>query len=386
MVANYTQENGNAVGRAFQPVDHGRRRLSRRSQVSRSHPPLPIHQRAFTLVELLVVIAIIGTLVALLLPAVQAAREAARRSQCVNSIRNLGLAALNYESARRTMPISMGYVDPGEAPPGTAQPCAGWLLAILPYMEEQSLYDQFQQGGGFDGSYRASICRAPQPGFGLGSIKNGISVPELMKRQLTLHQCPSDDSVRQLSNKQFQWVGCDVALTSYKGVLGDTWLGEADGSTFNNDGSPYPSGRYTEPGPPFLPSQRDCHRDTRCEGIFFRHTFQRPVRLAKIQDGTSKTLMIGEDVPRYNRHSTAFYSNGDWCSCNIPLNYGFQVPNPDEFSLVWWDAQGFRSRHSGGANFASVDCAVRFVSDSIDNVIYRVSCTRNGREALSEGL
>jgi hypothetical protein len=108
--------------------------------------------------------------------------------------------------------------------------------------------------------------------------------------------------------------------------------------------------------------------------------------MSRIPDGTSKTLMIGEDVPLYNRHSTAFYSNGDWCSCNIPLNYGFQALNPDEFSLVWWDAQGFRSRHTGGVNFASVDGALRFVSDTVDNVIYRVSCTRDGRETLSEGL
>ena len=91
-------------------------------------------RRAFTLVELLVVIAIIGILVALLLPAVQAAREAARRTSCTNNIRQLGLALVNYHDAHKTLPFGSGYLN---ARTGT------WVSAILPYMEEQSLYDRF---------------------------------------------------------------------------------------------------------------------------------------------------------------------------------------------------------------------------------------------------
>jgi prepilin-type N-terminal cleavage/methylation domain-containing protein/prepilin-type processing-associated H-X9-DG protein len=342
-------------------------------------------RRGFTLVELLVVIAIIGILVALLLPAVQAAREAARRAACVNKLKQLGLAALNHHDTNRHFPVSMGAFDPPEAP-GRDQPCAGWILQSLPQLEQQPLYDQFQQGGAFEGSYRTSICRSPRVGVGLGSTKNGISVPELMKTQLDVLQCPSDESVSFLASDQFQWVGCDTALTSYKGVLGDTFLGEVEGSTFNNNASQFPSGNYDRPGPAFLPTQRDCHRDVRCRGIFWRHTFQKPVRIATITDGTSNTVMIGEDVPEFNRHSVAFYSNGDWCSCNIPLNFGLTDPDPQAFSLVWWDAQGFRSRHPAGANFCLADGSVRFVADQVDNVVYRTSCTRNGGEAVSESL
>ncbi len=207
-----------------------------------------------------------------------------------------------------------------------------------------------------------------------------------MREQLPVLQCPSDESVTLNSLKQYQWVGCEVSLTSYKGVLGDTFLGRVDGGIFSNDESQYPSGAYTKPGPAFKPDPRDCHRDTRCRGIFYRQTFQRPVKMARVTDGASNTFMIGEDVPLYNKHSTAFFSNGDWCSCNIPLNFGLNEPEPETFALAWWDAQGFRSRHPGGANFCLVDGSVRFVSESVDNTLYRTSCTRDGGELVSESF
>src|SRR3954471_22082501 len=95
-------------------------------------------RRAFTLVELLVVIAIIGILVALLLPAIQAAREAARRAKCQSNLHNLALAALNFESARKRLPI--GFVAQG---PGAIESW-GWGVYLLPYLEEQSIYDQLR--------------------------------------------------------------------------------------------------------------------------------------------------------------------------------------------------------------------------------------------------
>ena len=93
--------------------------------------------------------------------------------------------------------------------------------------------------------------------------------------------------------------------------------------------------------------------------------------------------MIGEDLPDYNNHSTAFYGNGDWCSCNLPLNNLLSV-DPSTLNLgFWWDQQGFRSRHPGGAQFCLADGSVRFVAESVDNQTYRVYCTRNGNEPLS---
>jgi prepilin-type N-terminal cleavage/methylation domain-containing protein/prepilin-type processing-associated H-X9-DG protein len=347
---------------------------------------IPKKRRGFTLVELLVVIAIIGILVALLLPAIQAAREAARRSACSNNLKNLGLAVLNHHDVRKHFPISMGYVIREEgSPPGAPlpvdQPCVGWILNTLPQLEEQPLYDQFTAGGAFEGQFTEGFCiRGGAPNLGLASKLNGVSVPELMKAQLDILKCPSDGSVKQLSNQQYQWSGCDVALTSYKGVIDDTVMGESDGTTFTNDQSKYPSGIYGEP-PGIGATPRDCHRDYRCRGIFFRQSYRRPVKISKITDGTSKTFMIGEDIPEFNRHSTAFYSNGDTCSCNTPLNYGLNQ-DPETFVVIQWEARGFRSRHPGGVQFCLADGSVRFVADSIDNTLYRTSCTRNGDELV----
>jgi prepilin-type N-terminal cleavage/methylation domain-containing protein len=341
--------------------------------------------RGFTLVELLVVIAIIGILVALLLPAIQAAREAARRSACTNNLKNLGLAALNHHDVTKHFPVNMGSYIAGEAP-GRDQPGVGWILNTLPQLEEQPLFDQFRTGGAFEGSFNNGGCvlqTNPYPNHGLNSKKNGISVPELMKNQLSILQCPSDESVKRLSNEQYQWVNCLVATTSYKGVLDDAWVNELGGSSnaFANPVPPqYISGLYKDP-PPQGTTQNDCSRDTRCRGFFFRQSFQKPVKISTVTDGTSKTFMIGEDIPEYNRHSVAFYSNGSWCSCNTPLNFGLG-DNPDAFATRWWDAQGFRSKHPGGVLFCLADGSVRFVSESIENVLYRTSCTRNGNESV----
>ncbi len=127
-------------------------------------------RRGFTLVELLVVIAIIGVLVALLLPAVQAAREAARRMSCSNNLKNLGLAVQNYESAKKRFPISVPYdgtrqcegnefanYDSGQID-YVGQQCGGldpnrtgkgWITETLPYLEQQALYSQFESGGAY---------------------------------------------------------------------------------------------------------------------------------------------------------------------------------------------------------------------------------------------
>src|SRR5262249_14804087 len=138
----------------------------------------------FTLVELLVVIAIIGILVALLLPAIQAAREAARRSTCTNNLKNLGLAVLNHHDAQKHFPVSEGWSDPQsdednialatKPPNGRKLSGKGWILAILPQLEEQALYDRFTQGGAFEGQYISGICRIVKTMVGLGSTKNGI--------------------------------------------------------------------------------------------------------------------------------------------------------------------------------------------------------------------
>lgn len=344
----------------------------------------------FTLVELLVVIAIIGILVALLLPAVQAAREAARRSACVNNLKNLSLAVLNHHDVQGNFPVSRGIrpgVDLGGEGPGT-----GWIVEVLPQLEEQVLYDQFKQAGAFRGVLIASPCRRGgngEPGEkGLGS-NNGVSVPELMGSPslLSILQCPSDESVAQLSDQQFGFFECNVATTSYKGNLGDTWLGESDASPFNNPSpAEFRSGLYDKSAPSSATTDNDCHRDTRCRGMFFRQSFRKPVTIAKVSDGTSKTLLIAEDIPAYDYHSAAMYSDGDWCSCNIPINNLIKQPADTLVRDEWWSQRGFKSLHPGGVNAAFVDGSVRFMVDSIDNLVFRTSCTRGGGESLGGSL
>jgi prepilin-type N-terminal cleavage/methylation domain-containing protein len=305
----------------------------------------------FTLVELLVVIAIIGILVAMLLPAVQSAREAARRMQCGNQMRQIGLAILNYETAHGVFPISIAYNKPA----GTTADVngKGWIVSILPQLEQQNLYDKFVP------------CFNGDIGAGSG-MKNPVC-RDAMKIKLPVLHCPSDASARELATDQFQWEGIEVALTSYKGVIGDTRMG---GSSSMHQG--------TEP---------DCHNTIGCNGMFYRNNYREPIDMAQLRDGASNTFMIGEDVPEYNNHCAAYYCNGDYSSCHAPLNFFpdlNQTPAPSTpWPNQWWNVMSFRSRHPGGAHFVNADNSVHFISETIDYTLYRALSTKAGREVVT---
>lgn len=301
------------------------------------------HRRlAFTLVELLVVIAIIGVLVALLLPAVQAAREAARRTQCSNNLRQLGLAVHNYHDAFLYLPPSIESF--GSTMPAGSRSGKGWIVSILPQLEQLPLYRQFELG--FNGDMASG---------------QGISSPQCrdaMKTKLKTLQCPSDPDCNKTSTAQFQ-VAYEAARTNYKGVIGDTRMG---GATSIHQGT--------------MP---DCHNTRGCNGVFYRNNAVDRLKLASITDGTSQTFFIGEDVMAENNHSAAYYSNGDYASCHAPLNYFPKPRTPNS----WWNVISFRSLHPNGANFTMADASVRFIPQSIDYTMYRAISTKDGGEVIS---
>jgi len=343
----------------------------------------------FTLVELLVVIAIIGILVALLLPAVQAAREAARRIGCSNNLHNIGLACLNFADVSKTLPTSIGQWDEswewkwdgsgwtqvevgpegGRWAPENGGPGLngkGWMVDILPQMEEQQMYDQIVEN--YKGAFSLGFA-----GRGMGQksvIRPLISTP------LPWLMCPSDDSPN-VSNEQWYWIGNHfVAVTSYRGVAGDSVVCKLDPGNYNNP-------MCTETPWPNLGSRPDCQNNLSCNGLIWRNTYARPIQLRHIIDGQSKTFMVGEAVVSQDYHSVAFFADAVWASCGIPLNY-FLIGLPvEELKERWNETRGFKSMHPGGAQFVMADGSVHFVNESIDHNIYRGLATRNGSEPVN---
>jgi prepilin-type N-terminal cleavage/methylation domain-containing protein/prepilin-type processing-associated H-X9-DG protein len=297
-------------------------------------------RRGVTLIELLLVVAVIAVLIGLLLPGVQKAREASARAACANNLKQIGLAAHNYHDAHGYLPYSTTYENEGGPPPYTGR---GWTLEVLPFLEQNALFDQLEP------------TRAVDFGSGPAALDGDTARPSVTT-PLALFRCPSDTYPSPITTLQFQWDPKPVAVTNYKGVIGDTQMG---GTASIHTGT--------------MP---DCHTTVGCNGLFYRNSYREKQRLAGVTDGTSNTLMIGEDLPEQNDHSGLYYANGDYASCHAPLNYMPDPPTPAD----WWNVMSFRSRHPQGANFCRADGAVRFVRDRIDHPTYRAACTKNGGE------
>jgi prepilin-type N-terminal cleavage/methylation domain-containing protein/prepilin-type processing-associated H-X9-DG protein len=341
-------------------IAHGESDMNTYSRKFPAWKPLPV-RLAFTLVELLVVIAIIGILIALLLPAVQNAREAGRRSSCENNLKNLALGVLNYTNVNRVFPKNF---DGWNATPpksiASQENASSWIVWTLPFIEESTRFAQFQSSGALTGRYdpHSSPNASGQQGIAL----NTPVVRNLMNSPLSILRCPSDSISSPSSTTMTEWVGVPVTTTNYKGCAGDYWIGGPWGPT------PHRTTDYwTIPG----------------RGIFFRASYITPVKVSQITDGTSKTYLIGEDVPFYNTRSAAFYSNGAWLSTDAPLNYFVQPPHlgaGDEYEYTF----GFRSLHRGGAYFAFADGHVEFASETIDINLYYNQATKAGGEVGSQ--
>jgi prepilin-type N-terminal cleavage/methylation domain-containing protein len=347
--------------------------------------------RAFTLVELLVVIAIIGVLVALLLPAVQAAREAARRTSCVNNLKNIALATLNYQDVFEHFPVDEDYYSGGELDvyldtlisnwrgrdttriPEGGLDGGGWIVRVLPYMEQQALYDRFDiPDHGVNGDWnvrgRLGMNYLTDPTFRAA-----------LETQPAVLVCPSDE-FGGLQPNQYPYSaaanseGLTIATTCYKGNAGDGHF------EFTAAFAPQPPGLYTY-DPLF-----QCYAGNDCVGIFWRTTYIRGgVKLSEVTDGTSNTFLIGEASP-IDGNSAAWSSDGDWAITAIELNWNAQASgactNPGAREC-WPRYRGFRSFHPGGAHFALVDGSVTFVLNEINPLAYRGLSTRSRGETTS---
>ena len=306
---------------------------------------------AFTLVELLVVIAIIGILVALLLPAIQAARESARRGQCQNNIKQIVLALHLRHDAHGSFPMGTVWTNQNVY---YDVPRSGWSHVIYPYLEEGATYDQLPKAAG---------SQNWKPWWDPVSLSANSPTKIVIPTWL----CPSDDGV--LTNTQ-AWG--TFSLGNYHAFFGGLNLAGAV------------AGKRLELGP---------------MGIDFG------AQLKDITDGTSKTLLLGEylrsrggpvdqrgmiwgDQPAYGSIYTQLSPKSgrpdliykDWCdnqpNVNLPCIQGDTGPNNTAAS---------RSKHSGGVYVAMADSSVRFVSDDVDLInVWRPLVTIAGQEVIAD--
>ncbi len=297
-------------------------------------------RRGFTLIELLVVIAIIGVLIALLLPAVQAAREAARRSQCINNLKQIALGVANYEGSNQIIPTQIGYYPVWNTSPGDDR--VGWLAEILPFMEQKPIFDSIN----FVTGQRTMYAPQNQTVVGL---------------QLATFLCPSYGGL-MVTTGQNDWGnnGWNIAGTCYKGNLGDN-------QSSNASLGGYPNAFGDNNGGQTPPTAR---------GIFWRATMK--VTLADIKDGTSGTLLAGEAIPELCKWNAWTESNSSVALTGIPLNQKLST-DPNDPGTCY----GFRSYHPQTCNFAMCDGSVRTLKDSISIKVYRALSSRKGGEVVS---
>ncbi len=337
-------------------------------------------RRAFTLIELLVVIAIIAVLIALLLPAVQAAREAARRAQCVNNLKQLGLAVHNYHQIQNTFPANL-YLHPAYSSATYNWNNSSWLVFLLPQMEQQPLYN----------SVNFSIMWGPN-NIGYGNA-NALGQQNSTVRQTVINAliCPSDPSPTTDTTNADE-IGSQLAAgTSYVGNLGDNCLACNPGANTVSlcaaQGFVCRGSQLGDPSSITFPPSAGTG-----SGIFWRECYGVPI--ASITDGTSNTMLAGEQIMKVTLWNAWVEANQSVGSTALPLNYlapGVSIAGPGSTVIAtgasdtgsWTNWYSFRSMHPGGGNFAMCDGSVKFLKNSINMSTYQALSTRGQNEVIS---
>jgi len=279
-------------------------------------------QSGFTLVELLVVIAIIGVLVALLLPAIQAAREAARRMTCTNTIRQWGLALHNHHDAMRTLPPGVIYSSGWD-----------WRAMSLPYLEQGNLFDTID----FD---MTKTCWE----------KNSLPENHPASKDFGLLYCPSEPRAGQTT----QWNGDrDFHVTNYLGVSDQKKRGFLLGR-----GKP---GTVMEKG----------------DGTFY---FDSSVEFREMTDGLSNCIIVGERG--LQRHDPWGYAVCSWSDRDAVLSMRLGIGPGNDYDVA--HDHHFWSYHPGGAHFMFADNSIRLMNNDTSLEVMRALATIQGEEILDE--
>ncbi|HUG19827.1 MAG TPA: DUF1559 domain-containing protein [Planctomycetaceae bacterium] len=341
--------------------------------------------RGFTLIELLVVIAIIAILVALLLPAVQQAREAARRSSCKNNLKQIGLAIHNYHDVYNQFPHAIWNVE--GSPTWSPASKGSAFVRLLPFLEQAPIFDAIDFRGVWSAGgnpwqcpdpNNLTMCQVEAMTDGNGRLLRDIPLEVLM--------CPSEggpdkDGHGAKSNYAFS-IGAS-AMPSHPTHQCNLYPGNVfatGAAAHGNDGS-----------------GRDI------SGPFSRLNWA--ANFGSLPDGSSSTIAVGEILPQCGDHTRNgwFHFNSLWVATTAPINYpiacvreskvinGVRVAWNDDAAYSqlpdgkchhwqnWQTSQGFKSNHTGGAHFVLCDGSVHFLSENIDYRTYqRLGCRRDG--------